>query len=74
VAEWLRHRSAKPIIVGSNPTRRSMAIIYIRDVPDDLHKRIRIEAIHSDTTVQKFVMEAVIKELERREQKRASLA
>jgi plasmid stability protein len=43
-----------------------MALIYVRDVPDDLHKAVRIAAIRSDQTMQAFVLEALRHELERR--------
>ena len=41
-------------------------MIHVR-IPDDLHKRLRIRAAESDTTMQDWVAMAIRKELDRQD-------
>ena len=50
-----------------NETRQmkpNTRMIHVR-IPDDLHKRLRIRAAESDTTMQDWVAVAIRKELDR---------
>ena len=50
-----------------NETKNRM--IHIR-LPDDLHKRVRIQAAETDQTIQDWVVAALHKEIDRQNRKR----
>jgi plasmid stability protein len=50
--------------VGKTPR---VAILYIRDVPDDLHRRLRVAAAQRDESMRALVLRAVEHELDRLE-------
>lgn len=44
-----------------------MANIQVKNIPDSLHKRLRIQAEKKNRTMSEIVIEAIERELERRE-------
>jgi plasmid stability protein len=40
-------------------------VVYIRDIPDDLHKRIRVAAAIKGKSMQKLGLDALVHEVER---------
>lgn len=44
-----------------------MAIIQVKNVPDSLYKRLKREAKRADETLSDIILEAIEKELKRRE-------
>jgi predicted HicB family RNase H-like nuclease len=47
-----------------------VALLHVRDVPDDLHRAARIEAIESGDSLRELVIEALRREVERRRRAR----
>jgi plasmid stability protein len=46
--------------------------LHVRDLDDDLHRAVRIEAIERDESVKAFVTRALERELERSRKKRGA--
>ena len=43
-----------------------MATVYMRDFPDDLHKRAKMQAVREETTLKEIVIRALTEYLERK--------
>jgi hypothetical protein len=48
-----------------------VALLHVRNIPDDLQRAARIEAIEADISLREFVIEALRHEIERRQAERA---
>ena len=60
-------------MLNNDRKRPQMRMVHVR-LSEELHKRLRIRAAESDTTLQDWVMMAIQNELERQEkQKRKGL-
>ena len=46
-----------------------MEAMFIRNFPDDLHKRVRLQAVKEDTTLRELVIKALEEYLKRKEKK-----
>lgn len=49
-----------------------MATLYIRNWPDDVHRRLRVAAAENDETIKDIVLRAVEAELAKLEKRRRS--
>jgi predicted HicB family RNase H-like nuclease len=43
-----------------------MATVYMRDFPNDLHKRAKMQAVREETTLKEIVIRALTEYLERK--------
>jgi len=58
---------------NDNTKRPKERMVHVR-LADELHKRLRIRAAESDTTVQNWVVMAIMNELERKDQKKGKIS
>jgi predicted HicB family RNase H-like nuclease len=59
-----------PHVVNANEHTQRVVALYVRDVPDELHTAVKVEAAMAGVSMRRLVLDALEREVARRKAER----